>query len=66
MKFTTTLGVITMLVLTSLLFITISTANSFAQNDTNGTGNQTGSSSANDTAMSNQTGSGNISGIARF
>jgi len=64
MKYTKTLVVLAMLAATSAIsLLTISTADSFAQNNTYGAGNQSGSSAVNDTATSNQTGSGNISGL---
>jgi hypothetical protein len=64
MKYARTLAILTMVAVTSLLVLTISTADSFAQNDSAMVGNQS-SGAINDTAVSNQTGSGNISGWSR-
>lgn len=66
MEYLRTLAALTMLAVTSaLLVLTISIADSFAQNDTVMSGNQS-SSAINDTSISNETDAGNISAfIAR-
>ena len=62
MKYATTLAVFSILATFCFLMSLTMTAESLAQNETATIGNQS-SMAVNDTALENQTGSGNISGI---
>lgn len=63
MKYARTVAFLTMLAMTTaILVLMTSTADSLAQNDATRLGNQS-SSAGNETAIDNQTGSGNISGV---
>ena len=67
MKYIIILAVLTSVAMASaLMLIATHTLDSFAQNNSNTTGNQSSSTTANNTSTSNQSESGNISAFNRI